>query len=148
MNDAPDSLSSCSSRTLSQLRETREHFSQRLELTETGTVTSVTTGIAKVVGLPGIGFEEIVEFSGGGFGVAFNVDANEVGVALLTDYSRLKAGSEALRSGRVMDVAVGEGLLGRVVDPLASPLDGLGPVNRVRRMPIERPAAAIMTAHR
>jgi F-type H+/Na+-transporting ATPase subunit alpha len=109
-----------------------------------GTITNVSTGIARVSGLPGVGFEELVKFPGGVFGIAFNVDEDEVGVVLLGEYSHLHAGDEVERTGRVMDVAVGEGLLGRVIDPLGRPLDGRGPVDSSERLPIERPAAAIM----
>jgi F-type H+-transporting ATPase subunit alpha len=72
------------------------------------------------------------------------VDAHEVGVVLLGEYWHLHAGDEVRRTGRVMDVAVGDGLLGRVVDPLGRPLDGNGPVPATRRLPVERPAALIM----
>jgi F-type H+-transporting ATPase subunit alpha len=111
---------------------------------EVGTVTDVSTGIAKVSGLPHVGYEELVEFPGGISGIAFNLDENEIGVLLLGDYTHLHAGDEVRRTGRVMDVAVGEGLLGRIVDPLGRPLDGKGPVDSSGRLPIERPAAAIM----
>jgi F-type H+-transporting ATPase subunit alpha len=109
-----------------------------------GTITGVSTGIAHVSGLPGVGYDELVMFPGGGFGIAFNVDEDDVGVVLLGDYAQLHAGDEVERTGRVMDVAVGDGLLGRVIDPLGRPLDGLGPVASSARLPIERPAAAIM----
>ena len=109
-----------------------------------GTITSVSTGIAQVSGLPGVGFEELVEFPGGVFGIAFNVDEDEIGVVLLGEYWHLHAGDEVERTGRVMDVAVGDGLLGRVIDPLGRPLDGNGPVAASERLPIERPAAPIM----
>ena len=91
-----------------------------------------------------MGFEELVEFPGGVFGIAFNVDEDEIGVVLLGDYWHLHAGDEVERTGRVMDVAVGDGLLGRVIDPLGRPLDGKGPVASSERLPIERPAAPIM----
>jgi F0F1-type ATP synthase beta subunit len=74
----------------------------------------------------------------------FNVDADEIGVVLLGEYWQLHAGDEVQRTGRVMDVAVGDGLLGRVIDPLGRPLDGDGPVVASERLPIERPAAPIM----
>ena len=115
-----------------------------LALHEVGTVASVSTGIARVHGLPGVGFEERLLFPGGLSGIAFNLDADGVDVVLLGDHSRLRAGQTVQRTGRVMDVAVGEALLGRVVDPLGQPLDGLGPVTAHQRLPIERPAAAIM----
>jgi F-type H+-transporting ATPase subunit alpha len=111
---------------------------------EVGTVTSVATGIAKVSGLPGVGFEELIAFPGDMLGIAFNVDKDEIGVVLLGEYSRLQAGDEVERTGRVMDVVVGDALLGRVIDPLGRPLDGRGPVAASQRLPIERPAAPIM----
>ncbi len=115
-----------------------------LDLREVGTITHVSTGIASVSGLNGVGFEELLEFPGGVFGIAFNLDEEEIGVVLLGDYGHLQAGHEVQRTGRVMDVAVGEGLLGRVIDPLGRALDDLGPVVTIERLPIERPAAAIM----
>jgi F-type H+-transporting ATPase subunit alpha len=77
-------------------------------------------------------------------GIAFNVDADEIGVVLLGEYWHLHAGDEVQRTGRVMDVGVGDELLGRVIDPLGRPLDGKGPVASSKRLPVERPAAAIM----
>jgi F-type H+-transporting ATPase subunit alpha len=109
-----------------------------------GTIVSIATGIAKVSGLPSVGFEELVKFPGDVLGIAFNVDEDEIGVVLLGEYSHLHAGDEVERTGRVMDVAVGDGLLGRVIDPLGRPLDGNGMVATSARLPIERPAAPIM----
>jgi F-type H+-transporting ATPase subunit alpha len=109
-----------------------------------GTITSISTGIATVSGLPGVGFEELVRFPGGLLGIAFNVDEKEVGVVLLGDYEDLRAGDEVERTGRVTDIVVGEGLLGRVIDPLGRPLDDKGPVSANERWPVERPAPAIM----
>ena len=77
-------------------------------------------------------------------GIAFNVDEDEIGVVLLDEYWHLHAGDEVQRTGRVMDVAVGDGLLGRVIDPLGRPLDGKGPLVSSKRLPIERPAPPIM----
>jgi F-type H+-transporting ATPase subunit alpha len=93
---------------------------------EIGTIATVSTGIAKVSGLPSVGFEELLAFPGEVFGIAFNLDPDEIGVVLLGDYWQLHAGDAVERTGRVMDVAVGDGLLGRVIDPLGRPLDGLG----------------------
>jgi F-type H+-transporting ATPase subunit alpha len=128
----------------SGIRKTREGFAPQLTLREMGTITSVATGIAKVSGLPNVGFDELVKFPGDVLGIAFNVDADEVGVVLLGEYSHLHAGDEVRRTGRVMDVAVGDGLLGRVIDPLGRPLDGKGALNVSLRLPIERPAPPIM----
>jgi F-type H+/Na+-transporting ATPase subunit alpha len=126
------------------MRKAREAFAPNLAPREVGTITSIATGIAKVSGLPGVGFEELVAFPGDVLGIAFNVDADEIGVVLLGDYWHLHAGDEVRRTGRVMDVAVGDGLLGRVIDPLGRPLDGHGALAASERLPIERPAAPIM----
>jgi F-type H+/Na+-transporting ATPase subunit alpha len=103
-----------------------------------------------VSGLPGVGADELLIFQGNQdvdqptYGIAFNIDADEIGVVLLCDYARLRAGDQVERTGRVMDVAVGDELLGRVIDPLGRPLDSKGRINTRQRLPIERPAAAIM----
>jgi F-type H+/Na+-transporting ATPase subunit alpha len=115
-----------------------------LSLREIGTVTAVTTGVATLVGLPGVGFEESVVFSNGMTGIAFNIDQDQVGLVLLGAYDTLHAGDDCVRTGRVMDVPVGEALLGRVLSPLGEPLDGLGPVISTGVLPIEQPAAPIM----
>jgi F-type H+-transporting ATPase subunit alpha len=111
---------------------------------EVGRVTFVGQGIARVDGLPAVKSEELVRFPDGGFGMVFNLDATEVGVVLLGDSPSLKAGSEVRRTGKVMEVPVDEGLVGRMVDPLARPLDNLGPIRAATRLPVERPAPEIM----
>jgi F-type H+-transporting ATPase subunit alpha len=131
-------------RAFASLREAREAFTPRLIPREVGTITNVSTGIATVSGLPGVGFEELVRFPGNLLGIAFNVDEHEIGVVLLGEYQDLHAGDEVERTGRVMDVAVGDRLLGRVIDPLGRPLDGQGPVAADERLPVERPAPPIM----
>jgi F-type H+-transporting ATPase subunit alpha len=144
MTMEPESLQSDFDDAFAEIGQVREAFTPALTPREVGAITSVATGIAKVSGLPGVGFDELVMFPGDVLGIAFNVDADEIGVVLLGDYSHLHAGDEVRRTGRVMDVAVGDGLLGRVIDPLGRPLDGKGPVASSKRLPIERPAPAIM----
>ncbi len=144
MNAPPESLESVFDRTFAGIDQAREAFEPQLAPHEIGTVISVSTGIARVAGLPNAGFEELLRFPDDLFGIAFNVDEGEIGVVLLGEYQDLHAGDEVQRTGRVMDVAVGEGLLGRVIDPLGRALDGNGPVAASERLPIERPAAAIM----
>jgi F-type H+-transporting ATPase subunit alpha len=144
MNTAPESLQSVFDRTFAGISRSLAAFTPQLTPREVGTVISVATGIAKVSGLPGVGFEELVRFPGDVLGIAFNLDEDEIGVVLLGAYQDLHAGDEVERTGRVMDVAVGDELLGRVIDPLGRPLDGKGPVASSQRLPIERPAAAIM----
>ena len=144
MSAPPDSLQSVFDNAFAGLSQGRETFTPQLTPREVGTITSVSTGIAKVSGLPGVGSDELVKFPGDVFGIAFNVDEDEIGVVLLGEYWHLHAGDEVERTGRVMDVAVGDGLPGRVIDPLGRPLDGNGPLVASRRLPIERPAPAIM----
>jgi F-type H+-transporting ATPase subunit alpha len=121
-----------------------EAFQPKLTPREVGIVTSVAVGIATVSGLPGVGYEELIRFPGGILGIAFNIDAEEIGVVLLGDFQDIHTGDEVERTGRVMDVAVGDGLLGRVIDPMGKALDGKGPVASDQRLPIERPAPSIM----
>ena len=111
---------------------------------EVGSITSVSNGIAMVSGLPSVGFDELVKFPGDLFGIAFNIDEKEIGVVMLGDCWHLRAGDEVDRTGRVMDVPVGDELIGRVIDPLGSPLDEKGKINANQRLPIERPARPIM----
>jgi F-type H+-transporting ATPase subunit alpha len=144
MSAAPETLQAVFDRTFAGIGQARASFTPRLVSHEVGIITSVSTGIAKVSGLPSVGFEELVEFPGDVFGIAFNVDEDEIGVVLLGEYSHLHAGDEVERTGRVMDVSVGDALLGRVIDPLGRPLDAGGPVAAAGRLPIERPAPPIM----
>jgi F-type H+/Na+-transporting ATPase subunit alpha len=139
-----DRLQDVFEKTFAGIKQVRQDITPQLTPREVGRITNVSTGIAKVSGLPGVGFEELVQFPNGEFGIAFNVDEAEIGVVLLGDYCDLQAGGEVERTGRVMDVAVGEGLLGRVIDPLGRPLDGGGPLASSARLPIERPAPPIM----
>ncbi|NNM52492.1 MAG: alternate F1F0 ATPase, F1 subunit alpha [Pseudomonadales bacterium] len=144
MNMLPPSLHDLFDGVFTDIQQVSEALVPQLMLREVGTVTHVSTGIAHVSGLPGIGFEEMLVFPGGMLGIAFNVDVNEIGVVLLGDYAQLHAGDEVSRTGRVMDVGVGEELLGRVIDPLGRPLDEAGSMRLSQRLPIERTATAIM----
>jgi F-type H+/Na+-transporting ATPase subunit alpha len=111
---------------------------------EVGSVVSVSAGIVKVSGLPGVGFEELLKFTGGLFGIAYNIDENEIGVILLGEDFLLNVGDEVERTGRVMDIAVDDALIGRVINPLGEPMDGKSAIAFKQRLPIERPAHAIM----
>jgi F-type H+-transporting ATPase subunit alpha len=114
-------LQSVFDRTFAGISQGWETFTPQLTPREVGTVISVATGIAKVAGLPGVGFEELVKFPGDVFGIAFNVDEDEIGVVLLGAYQDLHAGDEVERTGRVMDVAVGDELLGVSLTRSAGP---------------------------
>ncbi len=144
MSEFADNLHSMLESTFTRISRATDKFMHELIPRDVGTIASVSTGIAKVSGLPGVGYEELLEFPGGVFGIAFNVDEDEIGVMLLGDYWQLRAGDEVQRTGRVMDIGVGDGLIGRVIDPLGRPLDDLGSMTIDHRLPIERPATAIM----
>jgi len=144
MSATPTIFEASLDRAFDGLRRAREAFTPQLTPHEVGVITNVAIGIATVAGLPGVGYEELVSFPGGLLGMAFNVDEDEIGVILLGEFQDLHAGDEVERTGRVMDVAVGDGLLGRVIDSLGKPLDGKGPIDADKRLPIERPAAPIM----
>ena len=111
---------------------------------EVGRVIALGQGTARVRGLPNVQADELVRFSGGLLGLAFNLDPHEVGVVLLGPGPGLKAGDLAHRTGRIMDVPVGAELLGRVVDALGQPLDERGALRLAERLPVERPAPPIM----
>jgi F-type H+-transporting ATPase subunit alpha len=137
-------LQSVFDQTFSAISQALDARTPQLKSREIGTVTSLSTGIARVSGLPGVCFEEVVKFPGDLYGIAFNVDEDEIGVVLLGDYWQLHAGDEVERRGHVMDVPVGEGLIGRVINPMGRALDDKGPVISDKRLPIERPAPQIM----
>jgi len=115
-----------------------------LLLQEIGFIKSISNGIAIVTGLQACGFEELISFPGNITGIAFNVDKDEIGVVLLGNYVNLHSGDEVRRTGRLVDVAVGDALIGRVIDPLGNPLDNKGPILCNKRFPIERQSTPIM----
>ncbi len=126
------------------LEEALEGDPPRLRVEEVGVVRDVGRGVAHVDGLPGVGAEELVRFQGGLRGMALNLRPDRVGVVLLDTWDQIRARSTVRRTGRVVDVPVGDGLLGRVVDPTGRPLDHGGPVDADERRPIERDAPAIL----
>lgn len=144
MKPAPEFLQATLDDTFSNLQQVRQAFAPKLKLREVGAIISIATGIAKVSGLPGVGFEELLRFPGDIFGIAFNVDEDEIGVVLLGNYWYLQAGDEVERCGHVVDVPVGEGLIGRIINPIGEPLDDGGRLVASSRLPVERPSPAIM----
>lgn len=120
--------------------------SHRAELiaTEVGTVTGVGRGVARVSGLRHLQSEEVVLFQGGGKGLAFSLDRDEIGVVLLANHEQISAGDEVRRSGRLLSVPVGDTLAGRVVDPLGRPLDRRGPVPAAAHRACEQDAPEIL----
>ena len=110
--------------TFSALEQGREKYAFPFAPREIGAVTSVSEGIVMVSGLPRAGFEELLKFPGDLYGIAYNIDEDEIGVILLGEDTQLNVGDEVERTGRVMDVLVGKALIGRVMNPLGAPTDG------------------------
>lgn len=115
-----------------------------LALQDVGTVKSIGEQVAVVTGLAGVASEELVLFPGNRQGLVLDVDRDEVGVVLLEECDDVYAGSEVTRTGRVIEIPVGESLIGRVVDPMGRPRDDQGPLETSDRLPIEREAPGIM----
>jgi len=116
----------------------------RAEAAEIGRVVQVADGIARVSGLPGVRLDELLRFADGSLGFALSLESESIGVVLLDEGTNIAAGSEVHGTGEVLQVPVGPGLLGRVVDPLGRPLDRDEPVSAEAHLPIERPAPAII----
>ena len=121
-----------------------EHYKARIEMAETGKVIMVGDGIARVYGLKTCMSNELLEFDGGSFGIAQNLEEETVSVAILSNQNNIREGTEVHRTGRVVSVPVGEALLGRVVNALGEPIDGKGPVETSETRPIEAEAPGII----
>ncbi len=139
-----ETLANLTTNSLFALREARLNFQAPLLPQQIGIVNELTNGIAWIDGLPDVELEEMVRFIDGSLGIVFNIDERQIGVVLLTSSSAIKAGTEVRRTGRVADVPVGEGLLGRVINPLGIPLDSKGPLHFSQRLPLEREAPQII----
>ncbi|MCA9212550.1 MAG: F0F1 ATP synthase subunit alpha [Planctomycetales bacterium] len=120
-----------------------EQFSDQVDVREVGTVLEVGDGIARVYGLSGVMAGEMVEFPGGIIGLAFNLEENSVGVIILGDYLKIKEGDEVKSVGQLLSVPVGDAVIGRVVDALGNPIDGMGPIETTERLPVETLAAGV-----
>ena len=124
------------------LKEQIKNFGQEAEVSEVGQVLSVGDGIARVYGLDNVQAGELVEFPGGIKGMALNLESDNVGVVIFGSDATIKEGDTVKRTGAIVDVPVGKGLLGRVVDPLGNPIDGKGPLTNVaerRRVDVKAP---------
>ncbi|CAM3475218.1 F0F1 ATP synthase subunit alpha [Nocardioides dubius] len=111
---------------------------------EVGTVAEAADGIARVTGLPSVMANELLEFEDGTLGQALNLDTREVGVVILGDFDKIEEGQKVRRTGTILSVPVGDGYLGRVVDPLGNPIDGLGDIESVGRRNLEVQAPGVM----
>jgi len=126
------------------LREQIENYQQTIAVEEVGTVISVGDGIARVHGLDRCMAGEMLSFPHGVFGIALNLEEDQVGTVLLGDYTEIREGDTVKRTNSIMSVPVGEGLVGRVVNPLGQPLDGKGPIATEHRNALERIAPGVI----
>src|SRR5687767_8466094 len=122
-----------------------EKFSSATEERNVGTVVTVTDGIVRVHGLADVKYGEMLEFPGGSFGLALNLEQDSVGAVVLGEYKHIGEGALVKTTGRILEVPVGEALLGRVVDPLGNPIDGKGPIKSQGKAPIERVAPGVVS---
>ena len=126
------------------IRKQIEDYDKQVEVSETGTVLAAGDGIARVYGLSNAMAGELISFPHDVLGMVLNLEEDNVGIALLGDATRIKEGDEARRTGRIVDVPVGEALLGRVINALGQPIDGLGPIESPHRRRVELKAPGIM----
>ena len=126
------------------LRSQIENYESEMSVTDVGTVIQVGDGIALAHGLNDVMAGELLEFHTGVLGLAQNLEENNVGIVILGPAEGIKEGDEVKRTGRIMEVPVGEELIGRVVNPLGQPIDGQGPINTSKTRPVESPATGVM----
>src|ERR671935_1372382 len=127
------------------IKDQIEHFEQPVQAVSVGTVIQVGDGIAQVFGLQGVKYNELVEFPDGTMGLAADLSVDNVGVIVLGPYEQIKEGEQVRSTGRIVQVPVGEALLGRVVNPLGQPIDGKGPIQTDKTRAIERVAPGVIT---
>ena len=121
-----------------------ENFQPNFDVTETGVVTYIGDGIARARGLDNAMSGELLEFENGAYGMAQNLESNDVGIIILGDFVAIREGDIVKRTGKIMEVPVGEALIGRVVNPLGQPVDGLGDIETTGFRPVETPAPGVM----
>lgn len=126
------------------LRSQIENYESEMSVTDVGTVLQIGDGIALIHGLNDVMAGELVEFHNGVLGLAQNLEESNVGVVILGPYEEISEGDEVKRTGRIMEVPVGEEMIGRVVNPLGQPIDGQGPINATKTRPVEKKATGVM----
>lgn len=126
------------------LRSQIENYESEMSVTDVGTVLQIGDGIALIHGLNDVMAGELVEFQNGVLGLAQNLEESNVGVVILGPYTDISEGDEVKRTGRIMEVPVGDELIGRVVNPLGQPIDGQGPINATKTRPVEKKATGVM----
>ncbi|MBF7121249.1 F0F1 ATP synthase subunit alpha [Pediococcus pentosaceus] len=126
------------------IKQQLENYQAELNVEETGTVTYVGDGIARAHGLNNALSGELLEFSNGVFGMVQNLESNDVGIVIMGNYDGIHEGDVVKRTGRIMEVPVGDALIGRVVNPLGEPLDGKGAIQTTKTRPVENKAPGVM----
>ena len=128
----------------SLIKQQLEHYDDKLDINEVGVVTYVGDGIARAHGLNNALAGELLKFDNGSYGIAQNLDASDVGIIILGKFDDIREGDRVQRTGRIMSVPVGDALIGRVVNPLGQPVDGLGEIKTDKSRPIEAKAPGVM----
>lgn len=126
------------------IKQQIEQFGTTVTMVDVGTVVEVGDGIARIHGLSGAKYSELLEFPNGVIGIALNLEEDSVGAVILGDWAGVKEGDEVRSTGRIAEVPVGDGLIGRVIDPLGQPLDGKGPLKYEKTCPVERVAPNVV----
>src|SRR6185437_12832834 len=126
------------------IRDQIANFDAEAQVSEVGTVLSVGDGIARIYGLDNVQAGEMVEFDNGTKGMALNLEADNVGVVIFGSDAEIEEGSTVKRTGAIVDVPIGKGLLGRVVDALGNPIDGKGPIKTEKRARVDVKAPGII----
>ena len=126
------------------IKQRIESFDAKAEARDVGTVIALTDGIVRIHGLADVQYGEMIEFPGGSFGLALNLERDSVGAVVLGEYKHISEGDTVKTTGRILEVPVGEALLGRVVDSLGKPVDGKGPVDATETSPIEKVAPGVI----
>ena len=137
MNLRPEEISSI-------IKQQIKNYDNKIEMTDTGSVLKVGDGIASIYGLENVMSSELLEFPGEIYGMALNLEEDVVGAVIFGDDSGIREGDIVKRTGKVVEVPVGEALIGRVVSPLGLPIDGKGPIRTTKTRPVESPAPGIM----
>lgn len=126
------------------IKEQIENYDNKLAVDEVGTVTYVGDGIARAHGLENAMSGELLEFSNGSFGMAQNLESNDVGIIVLGEFESIREGDKVKRTGKIMEVPVGDNMIGRVVNPLGQPVDGMGAIQTSKTRPVEAQAPGVM----
>jgi F-type H+-transporting ATPase subunit alpha len=126
------------------IRQRIKNFDAKAEARDVGTVIALTDGICRIHGLADVQYGEMIEFPGNSFGLALNLERDSVGAVVLGDYKHISEGDTVKTTGRILEVPVGEALLGRVVDGLGQPIDGKGPIKAERTSPVEKVAPGVI----